>query len=270
MADGKIVIDTDLDSSGIENALDGLQGNLKGISKLGDIFDVLSKNSANFGKAFGVASKLVSSGAATAIAGVVALGAAFVKLYEASKQNFAKNISDIGNAIAPVIGILKSLGTEMLAVFSSVTGFELSFSSLISEAIEFESTMASVAAIMGATGDGINQITQTARQFGAETRYTATQVAEAFTYMGMAGWSAAESVTGIADVLNLATIGSTSLATSSDIVTDGLTQLGMSANQAGNFVDMMAATITGSNTNVEMMGEVSPLRAISVEAKLIA
>lgn len=71
----------------------------------------------------------------------------------------------------------------------------------------------------------------------------------------MAGWSAQESIDGMSSVLNLATIGSTSLATSSDIVTDGLTALGMTANQAGNFVDMLAATITSSNTNVEMFGE---------------
>ncbi|MGL5765163.1 MAG: phage tail tape measure protein [Sarcina sp.] len=75
------------------------------------------------------------------------------------------------------------------------------------------------------------------------------------------GWSANESIAGMSDVLNLATIGSTSLATSSDIVTDGLTALGMSANQAGNFVDMLSATITSSNTNVEMFGETAKYSA---------
>lgn len=86
----------------------------------------------------------------------------------------------------------------------------------------------------------------------------------------MAGWSAQESIAGIGAILNLATVGATDLGIASDIVTDGLTALGMSANQAGNFCDYMSATITSSNTNVEMMGEVSPFRAISVKAKLTA
>ena len=43
--------------------------------------------------------------------------------------------------------------------------------------------------------------------------------------------------------------------TASDIVTDGLTALSMSASQASNFVDYMAAAITRSNTTVELMGE---------------
>lgn len=71
----------------------------------------------------------------------------------------------------------------------------------------------------------------------------------------MAGWSAQESIAGIGAILNLATVGATDLGIASDIVTDGLTALGMSANQAGNFCDYMSATITSSNTNVEMMGE---------------
>lgn len=43
--------------------------------------------------------------------------------------------------------------------------------------------------------------------------------------------------------------------TASDIVTDGLAALSMSASQASNFVDYMAAAITRSNTTVELMGE---------------
>ena len=36
---------------------------------------------------------------------------------------------------------------------------------------------------------------------------------------------------------------------------DDLTALGMSANQAGDFADKLSATITRSNTNVELFGE---------------
>ena len=190
MADGRIVIDTDLDSKGIEKGLKGLKNKFDGLSKNGglstidELFDGLAGKSKAFGSAFNVASKLVSSSAAMAIGAVVALGAAFVKLYEASKQNFFENLEKVGKTLEPVIDAVRSLGQEILTTFSNITGFEFSFNSLISEAIEFESTMASVAAVMGATGEGIIQINQTARLFGAETRYSAIQVAEAFTYMG--------------------------------------------------------------------------------------
>lgn len=255
MADGRIIIETDLDQKGIEKGLKDLESNLKGLSGLGSIFGELSKSSSLFGKAFGALGSVMSSTVSVGVAGVGTLVVAFNKLYEASKQNFFDNLKDIGTVLQPAINLVKSFTAEILQSFSSITGFQFSFSSLITEAIEFESKMAQVAAIMNVTGEGINQLTMTAREFGASTRYTATQVAEAFTYMGMAGWSAQESITGISDILNLATVGATQLGLASDIVTDGLTQLGMSASQAGNFTDYMSATITRSNTNVEMMGE---------------
>lgn len=47
----------------------------------------------------------------------------------------------------------------------------------------------------------------------------------------------------------------TDLGTASDILTDDLTALGMQANQAGDFADKLAATITRSNTDVVLFGE---------------
>jgi hypothetical protein len=79
------------------------------------------------------------------------------------------------------------------------------------------------------------------------------KVYQSFTYR-YAGFSLQESLASIKDVLNLTTIGATQLGTASDIVTDGLTAMNMSASQASNFVDYMAATITRSNTTVELMG----------------
>lgn len=73
--------------------------------------------------------------------------------------------------------------------------------------------------------------------------------------MGMAGWSTSEMLEGVQSTLNLAKIGSTDLGTASDILTDDLTALGMSANQAGDFADKLAATITRSNTDVVLFGE---------------
>lgn len=71
----------------------------------------------------------------------------------------------------------------------------------------------------------------------------------------MAGWSTQEMLDGVQSTLNLAKIGATDLGTASDILTDDLTALGMQANQAGDFADKLAATITRSNTDVVLFGE---------------
>lgn len=255
MADGRIVIGTELDEKGIETGLKDLEESLNGLKDLGGIFKGLSNSSNAFSRTFSSLCNVMSNGTAMAVAGVAGIVVAFNKLYEVSKQNFFNNLKNIGNTLKPVADLINAFASETLQVFSNIAGFEFSFSSLISEAIEFESSMTRVSSIMGVTGQGIKELSDSAREWGASTRYTATEVAEAYKYMGMAGFSLQESLSSIGDILNLTTIGATELGIASDIVTDGLTALGMSADQAGNFVDYMAATITRSNTDVEMMGE---------------
>lgn len=123
------------------------------------------------------------------------------------------------------------------------------------EGIAFEDTMMQVKAITGANDQEFKTLTATARDWGSKTRYSATEVAEAMTFMGMAGWNTSQIVDGMSATLNLATVGSLDLGRASDIVTDGLTALGLTAKDANDFADMLSATITNSNTSVEMFGE---------------
>ena len=71
----------------------------------------------------------------------------------------------------------------------------------------------------------------------------------------MAGWKTQDMIEGLPGILNLASAGGTDLALTSDIVSDGLTALGMSAKDTGKFVDIMASTVSNSNTSIELMGE---------------
>lgn len=255
MSDGKIEIKVILSD---EDALKGIKDLQKSFNDLGSISSVFSKlgtATGVFGKTFNALSSVMSTTTAKITAGIGLIVIAYNKLYEASKQNFSENLERFGTVFQKIGSIVSSVVNEIVTCFSQVTGIDLGFASLIAGAIEFESSMARVSAIMGVTGQGIETLTNSARQYGATTRYTATEVAEAYKYMGMAGFSMQESLSSIQQVLDLTTIGATQLGVASDIVTDGLTALGMSANQAGDFVDYMSATITRSNTDVEMMGE---------------
>lgn len=55
--------------------------------------------------------------------------------------------------------------------------------------------------------------------------------------------------------MNLAAASGEELATTSDIVTDALTALGMSAQESGHFADVLAAASSNANTNVSLLGE---------------
>ncbi len=73
--------------------------------------------------------------------------------------------------------------------------------------------------------------------------------------MAMAGWKTGDMLDGIEGIMNLAAASGEDLATTSDIVTDALTALGLSAKDSGHFADILAAASSNANTNVSMMGE---------------
>lgn len=254
-ADGKVVIEVELKSDQVEGQLNELKNAFADLGGVGKVFGEMSSLVGTFSNTFKALSGIVGPVAAGVVAAVTTMVTAFSKLYDASKQNFFENLQNISEKLQPVVDIVQNATNTILDCFSQVTDFNFDFSTLMADAIEFESSMARVSGIMGVLGDDAKVLTETTRQYGATTRYTSVQVSEAFSYMGMAGFSLQESLASIQDVLNLTTIGATELGTASDIVTDGLTAMNMSASQASNFVDYMAATITRSNTTVELMGE---------------
>lgn len=132
------------------------------------------------------------------------------------------------------------------------------FISAAQTAMKFEFAMSKVGAIANATGPELTLLTQTARSLGEQTKFTATQSAEAMSYLGMAGWKTKEIVAGMLGLLNLAAAGNTDLARTADIVSDNLTAFGLSADKAQHMADVYAVTITSTNTNVEMLGETPP------------
>ena len=115
-----------------------------------------------------------------------------------------------------------------------------------------------------------NALRATAIKMGNDTKFTAKESADALYYMGLAGWSADEMISGIPGVLHLASAGNTELATTSDIVTDAITGFGHQANETAKIVrggfnkeipiatrlaDIMASAMANSNTDVDMLGE---------------
>ena len=121
--------------------------------------------------------------------------------------------------------------------------------------MSFEQGMAQVQAVSGASGEELEALTEKAKEMGAKTKFSATESAEAFNYMAMAGWKTEDMINGIEGVMNLAAASGADLATTSDIVTDALTAMGYSAGEAGKLADVMAAASSNANTNVEMMGQ---------------
>lgn len=127
--------------------------------------------------------------------------------------------------------------------------------SMLTTGMNFDEMMSSVKAVANLGEKDFEKVRQRAIDLGASTKFTAEEVGEAFYYMGLAGWKSEEMLSGIEGVLNLAAASGENLGTVSDIVTDAITAMGLTADDTARFVNVLAAASTNSNTTVAMMGE---------------
>ena len=165
---------------------------------------------------------------------------AFAKIGAAGEvmQNVGDKISGAGEKLLPVTAGITALGTVAVK-----TG------------ADFDAAMSKVAAVSGATGDDLQALRDKAREMGSQTKFSASEAAEAMNYMAMAGWKTEDMLSGIEGIMNLAAASGEDLATTSDIVTDALTAFGLTAADSAHFADVLAAASSNANTNVSMMGE---------------
>lgn len=146
---------------------------------------------------------------------------------------------------------------------AALAGLTLGVGDAINTYKDFEYTMARVGAISGATDQEFADLTASAKELGRTTMFTATQVGQAYTYMGMAGWGVDQMKAGIGGILNLAAASGEDLGLVSDIVTDAMTAMGIAVDgytengisNVDHFADVLAQTAMSSNTDVGKMGE---------------
>lgn len=169
---------------------------------------------------------------------------------KASVEQFGQATTHIkGDVPAMIGGVGKALTKGVTLPLAAIGGAS------VKTAANFEAGMSKVQAISGASTEDMKRLSDMAKHMGATTKFSASESAEALSYMGMAGWKTDQMIAGLPGVMNLAAASGEDLGMVSDIVTDSLSAFGMKAEETGRFVDVLAAAATNSNTNVSMMGE---------------
>lgn len=129
------------------------------------------------------------------------------------------------------------------------------FGKCVATAAGFEDQMAKVGAVSRASASELQELTARARELGASTQFTASQVGEAEQYLAMAGFSVRENIEALPGVLNLAAATATDLGRAADISSDIMSAFGIKAAQMGHVADVLTATCNSANTNMEMLGD---------------
>ncbi len=172
---------------------------------------------------------------------------------EAALKKIPNNLQIVGQQMQSVGDKLNKVGSTMTKTIT--TPIAAIGVAAVKTASDFDTSMSKVRALSGATGDDYDRLRDKAREMGATTRYSATESADALSYMALAGWDTNEMVDGLDGVLNLAAASEMDLAEASDIVTDYLSAFGLEAKDSAKMADQMAYAQANSNTTTRQLGE---------------
>ena len=163
-----------------------------------------------------------------------------------SLDSLSKKTSKIGQGFTNIGGAL-------------TTGITVPILGLTTAAVSvgnsFEKQMSRVQAIAGATKDELKQLTEQAMNLGAETSFSATQVAEGMENLASAGFTTQEIMEAMPGLLDLAASSGADLATSSEIAASAIRGFGLEASSSAHIADVFAEAAARTNAQTEDMGE---------------
>jgi TP901 family phage tail tape measure protein len=156
----------------------------------------------------------------------------------------------------------QSANTESrtLSLTKAVTALGVSFLSYgainktVSTIGNFQDSINKLGAISGATETQLASLQKQARELGATSIFSATQAADAQTFLAQAGFKTNEILKATPSVMQLAVAGTIDLARAGDLASNVLGGMGLAVSELDNVVDVLAKTASSSNTNIEQLG----------------
>lgn len=165
----------------------------------------------------------------------------------------------LGKVEAGLQGVNSLSNKIMAGMAAGVTAAAATATYAISNAVDtytsFEQEMATVQSISGASATELLSMKEAALDAGASTVFTATEAASALEYMSLAGWDVNTSISGLTPILSLAAATGKELQTTSDLVTDSMSALGIEVGDLDMYLDKLVMTNNKANTTAEQLME---------------
>ena len=173
---------------------------------------------------------------------------------QASKWTSAgKSLEEYGDKITKISKKIDNLGTTI------TTTLTLPILAIGTAAVttgnDFEAQMSRVQAIAGATQEELEKLTDQAIELGAETSFSASEVAAGMENLASAGFKTNEIIDAMPGLLDLAASSGADLATSSEIAASAIRGFGLEASSSAHVADVFAEAAARTNAQTEDMGE---------------
>lgn len=121
--------------------------------------------------------------------------------------------------------------------------------------VDFQTELNNVKALTGATAEEFEKLKKQARLLGRESVFSASEAAAGQGFLAQAGFDTQEILAAMPTVLDLAAAGNLELARAADIASNIMGQFNIEAENANRITNLLAATASSSNTNIEQLSE---------------
>lgn len=199
-----------------------------------------------------------------------------IKQAEYETNRFYRNVGNYPSAFSGLKGGLKSLmgnfsqlGSQLKSMFigGGLAGGLLALVGAMKEGVstaaDFNTSISKLASILQTTTDEIPELVNQAKELGATTRYTASEVAQLQTELAKLGYTRKEITDMTESVLLLAQATGADLADAASLTGSVLRMYGDDSSKAQEYVDKMSLATTSSALSFEYlnnaMSTVSPV-----------
>ena len=180
------------------------------------------------------------------------------EIYEQMKKlqaDTGKMQLNVGNY--PLLGgLLGGMGGKALG-FGGAAAAGMALAGVIKDnvslATEYEKSLSVLAAILGTTKEGVQELSEQAQHLGATTVYTAKEVAELQTELAKLGYSTQEIMNMAPSVLDFAQATGSSLADAASLAGAALRMFEKDTTHTTEFIDKMSAATTKSALNFSFL-----------------
>lgn len=179
-----------------------------------------------------------------------------VRRMQASTDRFARaasvNLKEVNKVTGDIHNGLVKLGTAAIAAGAALGTVA---HNIIRTGAEFDQQMAAVGAVSLMTRDQIKELEDKARELGATTKFSATEVAAGMELMGKAGFENKDVIAGIEGVLAAAAAEGAELAETAGHISNVLKGMGLEARESGRVADVLALASARTNSSISSLGE---------------
>ena len=153
------------------------------------------------------------------------------------------------------IGGMASASFALNQVGMAVGAVARGLAAPVNAAHAFQVSLNQVAAVSQATTAQMSALEAQALDMGASTKFSATEAADAQSFLAMAGLSVQQTMSALPATLALAAAGNLELADAADIATNVLSGYGLATSDLARVTDVIATTAASANTNVQQVGQ---------------